>query len=297
VDKFESMRAFVQVVDARGFAAAARQLGLSRSQVNKLVAKLEDHLQTQLLHRTTRRVSPTPAGLAFYERCRSILTEVTEAEEAVRAEAAPKGLLRVNAPLSFGVERLSPVFAEFVGQYPEVRLELHLSDRFIDTIAEGFDVTLRIAATAAASGCVVRELARMPLVLCAAPRYLAERGRPDAPSDLAQHSCLHYGHLPERSQWTLRDGEGNARAIAVSGSLCSNNGDVLRQAAVRGVGVAMLPVFLVKDAIAAGELVPVMAEWRPPVLTLSVLYPVSRHLSPKVQRLLDFLQAHFESPG
>ncbi|MGD1906907.1 MAG: LysR family transcriptional regulator [Leptolyngbyaceae cyanobacterium] len=293
MDKLESMRAFVQVIEAGGFAAAARQMDLSRSAVNKLVINLEDDLQVQLLHRTTRKVTPTPTGLAFYERCLAILADIAEAELAVtRLHSEPKGGLRINAPMSFGTLHLAPALAEFLQRYPEVQIELSLSDRFIDPIEEGFDVTVRIAQPTTHTSLIVHELCPMPVLLCAAPDYLAQHGHPQQPQDLAKHICLPYGHGTKHQPWRLIGPDGEV-TVAVSGPLCANNGEPLREAAIQGLGITLLPLFMVGEDLQQGRLQRVLSDYQAPSLSLCILYPVNRHLSIKVQLLSEFLRDRF----
>jgi DNA-binding transcriptional LysR family regulator len=289
MDKFESMRAFAQVVEAGGFAAAAREMGLSRSAVNKLVMNLEEALQVQLLQRTTRKVTPTATGLAFYERCIAILADVAEAELAVSdLQTKPQGQLRINAPMTFGTRYLSPLLAQFLQRYPDLHVELSLNDRFIDPIEEGFDVTLRIAHPTPMANLIVQALAPAPVILCAAPDYLRDRQPPQLPSDLADHPCLAYGHLATDNQWTLIGPDGEHK-ITIAGPLCANNGEVLQAAAVQGLGITLLPRFIVQADLAAGRLQQLMPAYEAPKISICVLYPVNRHLSTKVQLLVDFL--------
>jgi DNA-binding transcriptional LysR family regulator len=291
MDKFESMRAFVAVVDAGGFAAAARQLGVSRSAVNKLVLNLEDALHVQLLQRTTRKVTPTPTGRSFYDRCVSILADIEEAELAVsQLQTEPKGQLRINAPMTFGTRYLSPVMAQFLQQYPDLHVELSLSDRFIDPIDEGFDVTVRIAQPPRSASLIAEALFPAPVIVCASPTYLSARSWPTRPADLTQHNCLTYGHLATDNQWTLVGPAGEAQQITIRGALCANNGEVLRDAAVQGVGITLLPRFIVHDDLQAGRLQHILPEFAAPSISVCVLYPVNRHLSTKVRLLIDFLR-------
>ena len=293
MDKFDSMQAFAQVVDAGGFAAASRQMGLSRSQVNKLVINLEAELGVQLLQRTTRKVTPTDTGLAFYERCRTILADVAEAEQAVaNLHAEPKGSLRVNAPMSFGTSHLAPVLADFLIQYPDLQVEVTLNDRFIDPVEEGFDITIRIAAHPTASNLIIHELCPASRVLCAAPNYLKQYGVPDQPDQLKGHSCLHYGHLAPLNQWQLIGLEKN-HLIRVQGALCSNNGEVLRQAALRGLGITLLPTFIVGADLEQQRLQVVLSNYQTPEIAIYIMYPIHRHLSRKVQLFATFLQEQF----
>lgn len=293
MDKFESIRAFTQVVNAGGFAAAAREMGLSRSQVNKLVIALENELGVQLLHRSTRVVTPTETGLAFHERCVEILASLEAAERSItQLNEEPRGRLRVNAPMTFGTMHLASALSEFIKQYPDLQVQLTLNDRFIDPIEEGFDVTVRIAKSQEVASLIVHPLAIAPRVLCAAPPYLETRGIPAHPNDLRHHSCLHYGQLTVEDQWTLTGPDGE-QTVSVSGVLCSNNGEVLRDAAVHGLGIALLPTFIVERELQQKTLKIVLPDYYPTELSIFVLYPVNRHLSTKVRLLVDFLQKQF----
>jgi DNA-binding transcriptional LysR family regulator len=293
MDKFESIRAFTQVVAAGGFAAAAREMGLSRSAVNKLVINLENELGVQLLHRSTRQVSPTEMGLAFYDRCLTILADLQEAEQAItQLHEEPKGKLRVNAPMSFGIMHLAPALADFLVQYPDLQVQLTLNDRFIDPLEEGFDITIRIAAPPETASLIVQELAPAQRVLCAAPTYLSDRGIPSHPTELQQHSCLHYGHLATVNQWLLMGPDGE-HSISVQGAVCSNNGEVLREAAIHGLGITLLPTFIVEPDLQAGVLQVVLPEYHPPTISIYVIYPVNRHLSTKIRLFTSFLQERF----
>ena len=293
MDKFESIRAFAQVVVSGGFAAAAREMGLSRSAVNKLVINLENELGVQLLHRSTRRVNPTETGLAFYERCVAILADLSEAELAVsRLQAEPRGVLKINAPMSFGTLHLGPAVADFMVQYPDLRIQLTLEDRFVDPIAEGFDVVVRIAELPKPASLVVHAIAPVQLVLCAAPAYLERYGAPEHPTELRDRTCLHYGYLATGNQWNLIGPE-ETHSVSVSGLLCSNNGEVLRDAAVKGLGIALLPDFIVSQALQQGTLQPILSNYHPPAISICVLYPINRHLSTKVRLFVEFLKQRF----
>jgi DNA-binding transcriptional LysR family regulator len=294
MDKFEQMRAFTQVVQDGGFAAAARTMGLSRSAVNKLVIALENDLGVQLLHRSTRVVTPTQTGLAFHQQCVEILARVAEAERSMsQLHAEPRGILRVNAPMSFGTLHLAPAVAEFLARYPDLQVQLTLNDRFVDPIEEGFDVTLRIAEPQPTGSLIVQPLAPAPLILCAAPAYLAQHGTPIHPTELRTHSCLHYGHIDREQLWSLNGSDG-PHSVAVRGVLCSNNGEALRDAAIAGLGIALLPLFIVEGAIAQGHLHHILPDYAPPTLSIDVMYPVNRHLSAKIRLFVAFLRDRFE---
>lgn len=293
MDKFESIRAFTHVVSAGGFAAAAREMGMSRSAVNKLVIALENELGAQLLHRSTRVVTPTETGLAFHERCLEILASLEEAERSItQLQAEPRGRLRINAPMTFGTMHLAPALADFLARYPDLRVQLTLNDRFIDPIEEGFDVTVRIAKPQESASLIVHPLAPVQRVLCAAPSYLALQGTPTSLDELRHHSCLYYGQLAVEDQWTFIGADGE-QTISVTGVLCSNNGEVLRDAAVRGLGITLLPMFMVAQELQQGTLQTIMPDYHPLELSIAVIYPVNRHLTTKVRLLVDFLQKRF----
>jgi DNA-binding transcriptional LysR family regulator len=295
MDKFEQIRAFTQVVLSGGFAAAAREMGVSRSAVNKLVIALENDLNVQLLHRSTRVVTPTETGLAFHERCMEILASLAEAEQSItQVQEEPRGRLRINAPMSFGTMHLAPALAEFLRQYPALQVQLTLNDRFIDPIEEGFDITIRIAQPSTSASLIVQPLMPIPRILCAAPSYLNQHSALTHPTDLQHHSCLHYGQLSAHDRWTLHGADG-VHTVSVNGVLCSNNGEVLRDAALCGLGITLLPSFIVEQALQAGLLQVVLPEYTSPELSISVIYPVNRHLSTKVRLLVSFLQERFSA--
>jgi DNA-binding transcriptional LysR family regulator len=292
VDKLDAMNAFAKVVALGSYAEAGRHLGLTRSAVSKAVMELEQVLGVRLLDRTTRRVSPTEAGRAYYERCLDILASVEETELQVsRLHDEPRGVLRINAPVSFGVLYLGNAIAEFMAAYPDLKIELTLNDRFIDPIEEGVDVTIRIGALADSS-LIARKLAPARRVLAAAPGYLRRHGTPGSPDDLTSHRCLSYGHTTTLPKWQLvRDGE--AISVPITAPLCCNNGDVLRVAALSGEGIALLPTFLVGRDIAAGELRLVLPQYAPTALGIYALYAPNRYLAAKTRVLIDFLVARF----
>jgi DNA-binding transcriptional LysR family regulator len=290
MDKFESMRAFTQVFVCGSFAAAGRNMGMSRSAVNKLVIALENELGVQLLHRSTRQVTPTETGQAFYDRCVEILASLEEAERSVsQLQEQPKGRLRINAPMTFGTLHLAPVLAEFLLQYPDLQLQLTLSDRFVDPIEEGFDVTVRIAEPQQSGSLIIHPLMSAQRVLCASPEYLSSHDILNHPYDLRSHSCLHYGQIAADNHWTLQ-GDDQEYAIAVHGAMCSNNGEVLRDAAVQGLGITLLPKFIVETQLQQGTLQIVLPDYPPSELSIYIIYPVNRHLSTKVRLVVEFIQ-------
>lgn len=293
MDKFMTLRAFTKVVDAGGFAAAAREMGLSRSVVNKYVISLENELGTQLLRRSTRQVSPTEAGAAFYDRALLVLAELEESFSAVmQLQEAPRGNLRVNAPMTFGVRHLAPALADFMARFPALRVELVLNDRVIDPIEEGFDVTVRIAAPETYTSLITREIVPVRRVLCASPAYLEAHGEPERPEDLRQYRCLHYGYQGTGNLWKLNGPRGEI-AVQIHCVMWSNNGDALKEVVLRDQGIALLPTFIVGDELQLGRLRTVLSEYEPPAISLSALYPRHRHLSAKTRLFVEFLVERF----
>ncbi|GAB5485631.1 MAG: LysR family transcriptional regulator [Parasphingorhabdus sp.] len=294
MDKFSSLKMFVQVVESGGFAAAARDTGASRSQTNKLVIALEDQLGVQLLNRTTRSVSTTAAGLAFYERVQGILSDLSEAESAIQEKGEePMGSLRINAPMSFGTLHLGPAIADFMTMYPQLKVQLELSDRFIDPVSEGFDITVRIAEPIENLSLVDHTIVEAKRLICASPEFLATYGHPESIKDLASLPCLHYGTLPAGSVWKLASEDGQFRDTPVNGVLCSNNAEVLRDAALRGLGFALLPTFIAGSHLQSGRLVSVLSQYRAPPIHLCLIYPPNRHLSSRTRRFVEFMYDRF----
>jgi DNA-binding transcriptional LysR family regulator len=293
MDRFATLNAFVVVFETGGFAAAARRLGTSRSQVNRAVMALEDHLGTTLLQRTTRSVAPTAAGEAFYLRANALLADLRDAEEAIRNEGRePVGDIRINAPMSFGIRRLGKVLARFIEAHPTIRIQLTLTDSFLDPVTEGFDLTIRIHEPAEPLAFIEHILAPAPRALLAAPAFLARHGEPRSVRDLVSLPCLHYGGLTTGATWRLHGPQG-WRSINVNGVFCSNNADVLCDLAIAGSGVALLPEFIADGAIAAGQLVRVLPDHEPAALSLCLVYTPSRYLSRRLRLLIEFLQGAF----
>ena len=283
MDMLESIRSFSRVVEAGGFAAAAREMGVSRSVVNKHVFKLEDALGTQLLRRSTRKVSPTETGIAFYERCAGILQELDAAVSAVgELQETPSGTLRINAPMSFGTLHMADLVADYMALHQEVRVELSLNDRFVDPIEEGFDLSIRISEPRTSTSLVCREIAPVRRVLCASPAFLEKHGELTHPDQLKLLRCLHYGYQERGVLWRLKHANQDM-AVDVNCALWSNNGDVLLAAARRGQGIALLPTFMVGADLDSGHLRTLLCDFEPTTLTLCALYPRHRHLSSKVR--------------
>ncbi|HYG88192.1 MAG TPA: LysR family transcriptional regulator [Azospirillum sp.] len=292
MDRLDDMLAFIKVVDTKSFTAAAERLNLSKSVVSRRIAELENRLGARLLNRTTRKLSLTEVGQAFYDRCTRIVSDLDEAERAVAdLHAAPRGRLRVNAPLSFGLLHLTPAIADFMQRFPAIEIDIDLNDRYVDLIDEGYDVAVRIGRLRDSS-LIARRLAPNRRVLCASPAYLEKHGTPMAPEDLAQHSCLLYTNVPAAEQWQFRVG-GETRSVRVSGTLRANNGDILLAAAIAGHGIVVSPTFMCGEALASGALQAVPLEGYTSESAVYAVYPQNRHLSPKVRAFVDFLAARF----
>jgi DNA-binding transcriptional LysR family regulator len=292
MDKLDAMNAFAKVVASNSFAEAGRRLGITRSAVSKAVMELEQLLGARLLDRTTRRVTPTEAGRAYYERCVAILAEVEETEIQVsRLHDEPKGVLKVNAPMSFGTLYLGAAIADFMSAHADLKVELTLNDRFIDPLEEGVDVTIRIGALADSS-LIARRLAPARRVLAASPDYLRRHGTPKVPADLAGHRCLVYGHMASSHRWQLTQ-DGEIITAEIVSSLCSNNGEILLAAALQGIGITDLPTFIVGREIEAGRLKVVLPKNPPPELAIHALYAPNRYLAAKTRVFIDFLAHRF----
>lgn len=294
MDKLAAMTVFAKVVALGGYAEAGRALGLSRSAVSKAVIELEGGLGVRLLDRTTRRVKPTEAGLVFYERCLEIIGRVEDTErDLAQLQSEPKGLLKINGPVSFGTRYLAPSLGRFMARYPDVTVELKLTDRFIDPIQEGVDVTIRIAVLAD-STFVARRLASARRMLVASPAYLASHGHPHTPEDLIHHRCLNYSQLAAIQKWTLHR-DGKPVDVRINSVLCADSGDALHAAALAGQGVALLPTFITGDDIRSGQLKPILPQYPPVELGIHALLPHARYLNAKSRALIDFLAAEYRS--
>lgn len=292
MDSLDGLPVFAKVVETGSFTGAAEAMGLSKSAVSKQVSKLEARLGAQLLHRTTRRISLTEVGQAFFERCERILSEIEEAELAVsRLQDEPRGTLRLNAPTPFGIQYLSPLIAEYMARYPEVSVDVTLNDRFVDLVEEGYDLAVRITKLKDSS-LIARRLAGFRILTCASPEYWNRHGRPTAPQDLAEHEALIYHYLPSPEDWRFEGPDGTI-TVPMRARLKSNNGDVLRAAAVAGCGVIRSPAFIVGEDVKAGRLETVLGDWSATDAAIYAVWPPNRHLSAKVRTFVDFLAERF----
>ena len=293
MDTLEGMRTFSAVVTEGSFSRAAQRLDRSPQLVSKYVAQLEARLGVRLLNRSTRKLSVTEAGQAYFDRCQGIVAEVDDLEDAVgNMAAAVRGLLKISAPMTFGMHHLTPAIAEFQSTHPELRIDLALDDRVVDIVSEGFDLAIRIA-NLEASSLVARRLAPINLVVCGSPAYFDKRGRPQTPKDLVDHECLGYTYSSNRDRWRFASDAGEVEDIQVSGRFCANNGDALRTAAIAGHGLVLQPTFIVGDDLRAGRLVRVMTDYTVTPLGVYAVYAHRQFLSNKVRAFVEFLGSYF----
>ncbi len=294
--KLIAMNAFAAVVEAGSFTGAAGAKGLSKAALSRHVAQLEDRLGVRLLNRTTRRLSLTEAGRAFYEGCQRMLSEAEAAEVQVTALAArPRGVLRLSAPVSFAYWYLNPLLGPFLEACPELELDLVLGDRVVDLVEEGFDAAVRIGRLAD-STLIAKRLCGLESYLVAAPGYLERAGVPQDPRALKAHNCLLYSYRQEGRHWRFQGSEGSV-AVEVSGRALANNGDVLLSLALAGQGIALLPSFFAAEALRAGRLKRLLPGWRiGQDDAVSVVYPARRNAPPKLRALLDFLAGQLGDP-
>jgi len=294
MDRLRALEVFVEVVKRDGFARAAEALDTSPANVTRYISDLEAHLQTRLLNRSSRKMSLTSSGEALFERAKSILDDVAEAEAIVSSAAMqPHGVLRINAPLSFGVQHLAPLWPKFMRQYPEVELDVALNDRVVDIVDEGYDMAIRISRSGSASN-VARKLATSRNLLCASPEYLRQRGTPTRPQELLEHDCIGYSYAASADEWQILDADGHPHAVKVRCVMHTNNGDTARAAALGGLGIIWQPSFLVGADLRAGRLQRVLPDYHLPDIDVLAVYPSRRHLSAKVRVMIDFLVAAFD---
>ena len=289
MDRFQSIAAFVSVVETGSFARAADKLDQSVSAVSRQVADLERHLDARLLNRTTRRLSLTEAGRAFHERAVQLLADLEEAEQGASAGGVtPRGTLRLTAPITYGIRVLAPIVAAFAAKYDQVRVDVDLSDRVVDLVDEGFDLAVRIGEIRS-QFLVARRIGATSLVCCASPAYLGRHGTPRTPDDLVRHACLTYEYAATRHQWRFVGADGGDKVVRIGGPLHANNGRMLGALAVEGAGIVCEPDFILAPDLARGALVPILADWTLPSIAIHAAYPSRRHLSAKVRAFVDFL--------
>jgi DNA-binding transcriptional LysR family regulator len=280
------------VVQAGSFTAAARRLKMPKSSVSRKVSDLEERIGARLLHRTTRKLGLTDAGRIYFERAAPIVSDIEQVDQAVgELQAAPRGLLRVTAPLSFAL--IGPMVASYLEQYPEVRVELVCSDRVVNLVEEGFDVAIR-AGYLVDSTLIARRLGAFKRVLVASPGYLKRHGRPKSAADLEKHPCIVFGPSPTPTLWTLHSGEKRSD-VRVPARFSANDMDLMLDAARAGIGIAWLPEHLLAGDLARGRLKRVLADWTSPETPVHAVYPSARHLSPKVFAFVELLRKQFST--
>lgn len=289
------MQAFAAVVDAGSFVRAAEALQMSKTAVSRLLADLEARLGVRLLHRTTRRLSLTVEGEVFHTRCKELLAGVEEAEAEVTARADEAvGVLRLNAPVSFGLLHLAPLWPAFIAQHPRVALDVTLTDRIVDLVEEGYDLAIRIAQLPASS-LVSRKLSSTRLVLCASPEYLRRHGVPALPAEIAEHSVLAYTLLAMGEHWTFAGPQGPV-SVKINPTMRSNSGDTCCAAALQHQGIVLQPSFMVGHYLRTGALVEILPAYRSLELGVYAVYASRKHVTPKVRVLIDFLVEVFRTP-
>jgi DNA-binding transcriptional LysR family regulator len=291
MDRLTSLTAFVRVVDTGGFSAAGRKLNMSTTMVSNHVQALEERLGARLLNRTTRKVSLTEVGKAYYDRCTQILADIEQADDIAGAlQSTPRGTLRIYTATHI-VPFVAPVVAEFLKAYPDVKVDLNMGERIVDIIDEGYDVAIRLTPPPDSS-LIVRSLATWRHVLCCSPFYLEKHGRLQQLSELSEHNCVRHVLYPFGDEWHFADRKGTPATVRVSGNLISNSGETLRWVALDGVGIALAPGFLVHDDLEEGRLVRLLPEYRPVELSMNAVYPHRHHLSAKVRTFIDMLAHH-----
>lgn len=300
MERLTAMAVFAKIAETKSFSGAAARLGLSKSAASKHITRLERDLKARLINRTTRRLSLTEVGTIFYEHCARMLAEAEAAELAVsRLYAEPRGVLRVTSPAGFGHVQIAPAIPDLLARHPELEVQLVLNDRTVDLAEEGFDVAIRVAGQLP-PGAVARKLTTIQWLTCAAPGYLKQRGTPRAPQDLKGHNCLFYSFLESSIEWRFRSRGGESK-VRVAGNFTANNSEAIREAALKGLGIALLPAFLVKPDLAAGRLVQVLANYEIEGAVANdvyALYLPTRYVSPKVRAFVDFFVERFgANPG
>lgn len=294
MDRIDAMHLFVRVAELGSFSAVAQQLGVARSLVTRQVAALEARLGTKLMARSTRRLSLTSAGTTYLEKCRVILNLVEAAETGLAEERlAPRGPIRISVPLSYGLKKLAPLLLDFSQRYPEVSLDMDFSDRRINLIEEGVDLSVRITSRLAA-GDVARKLGSARMQVVASPDYLARHGRPQHPAELAHHLCLGYTNAGSSQAWQFQV-NGQFEAFPVHCRLSANNGDVLMAAAAQGLGITCHPDFITETAVESGRVEVVLKDFAMPELGIYALLPGNRHIPHRVRVLMDFLMAQLSA--
>jgi DNA-binding transcriptional LysR family regulator len=295
MDRLTSLTVFGRVVEDGGFSAAARHLNMSVTMVSNHIQSLEDRLGVRLLNRTTRKVSLTDIGRAYYERSRQILIELDDADLIASAEqAAPRGVLKLYTSMIM-VRYLAPMVEEFLAAYPAASVDLTVGERMVDLVEEGIDLAIRAVQPIGSTTLVVRRLAAWRHVLCCAPAYLETHAAPEHPSDLAGHNCLRFAHYPFGNDWRFEGPDGKPVSVTVGGRLVTNSAEMIRLLTLAGQGLVLAPTFVTADDIAAGRLVALMPNYRPPEFSINAIYPDRHHLPAKTRAFIDLLAARFSA--
>ncbi len=290
MDKLTSMNVFVKVARAGSFAAAARELGISRAMATKHIMFLEKQLHTRLFNRTTRSLSLTEAGAAYLERCQEVLLDVEEMEAAItHLQHEPRGVLKISAPPVIGATQIAPALTDYMKEYPHIDVDMALHGGHTDLIEEGFDIGIWLGELSDTS-LVARKLARSQLVVCASPDYLAQKGVPEQPEDLEEHSCLVNWAMAPRNKWLFKGVLGKLE-IKVSGRMQANMADPIRIGAINGLGIVMLPRYIVGRDIEKGKLQPILEDYAIEPMPIHAVYPHRKYLSTKVRIFIEYLQA------
>ena len=291
MDRLTSLTTFVRVVDSGGFSAAGRRLNMSTTMVSNHVHALEERLGARLLHRTTRKVSLTEVGKAYYDRCTQILADLEQADDIAGAlQSTPRGTLRIYTATHM-VPFVAPTVIEFLASYPDVTIDLTMGEREIDMIDEGFDLAIRLTPPPDSS-LIVRRLATWQHVLCCSPAYREKHGSPQQLSELADHNCVRHVLYPFGDGWHFLDPKGAPVSVRISGNLTTNSGETLRLAALQGIGISLAAGFLIGDDLQTGRLVRLLPEYRPVEMSINAVYPHRHHLSAKVRSFIDLLVHH-----
>lgn len=294
MNKLREIECFIAVAEQGSFVKAADSLSISKAAISRTVLDLESRLGVRLIHRTTRKLSLTEAGCSYLERCKQIIESLEDADQSISVDASqPTGLLKINAPHVFGMQHLAPLWPRFIKRYPELRLEVSLSDRIVDVVDEGFDLVIRIARLPN-STLIHRQLASTQVLACASPEYLAERGTPEHPLDLANHSVIGYTYAANKDDWHFEGVDGPI-VVRTKAHLLANDGETCVQAALAGVGIARQPTFLVADYIKDGRLVELLPDYPIANLGIYAVYPSRTFLPAKVRVAIDFLVEAFQS--
>ncbi|HYD95113.1 MAG TPA: LysR family transcriptional regulator [Noviherbaspirillum sp.] len=297
MDRLQSMRVFAKVVEQGSFAGAGKALDISNAVVTRHVADLEDHLGTRLLNRTTRRLSLTETGHAYLERVLQILQEIEDAEAIASSQSKkPSGTLRLYSHLGFGQTQLAQLLPVYAAQYPDVTLDVTLSDRTVDLVEESFDVGLFIDFQKFDGGMIARQIGVSEALLCASPKYVQQHGAPGTLEEVSRHACLNFSYEQLRHHWPVKGPDGETIHIPVTGKVVSNNGELLRQCALAGMGIMIRPSFSLGDDLAAGRLVRLLSDHELGRLTVVMVYPSRRLLSAKVRSFVDFMAQQFPRP-